>query len=222
MKAFQSAREAKEFLILRIVAEAQRENVLLSDVERKMLYFSETGWTLPDIMDAYDAFERDYDSRKYERKIAKLIRRADKHARKESAEIYQSWWSAIRFLRKEDHYISVMVTIAGLRPAGDQLRLFLWGLGIFHLSPPNRFPVCEVPSCSPRTCSVTRCHLFLHMDNPCLSSRRLLALPIHHWRKKNRPADFEDGREASPNLAERPMSAPAWRRPQFIRRKTGP
>jgi hypothetical protein len=37
MNAFQSGREAKEFLISRIVAEAQRENVLLSEVERKML-----------------------------------------------------------------------------------------------------------------------------------------------------------------------------------------
>jgi hypothetical protein len=47
---FHSAREAKEFLISRIVEEARRENIPLSEVERKMLYFSETDWTLPDIM----------------------------------------------------------------------------------------------------------------------------------------------------------------------------
>jgi hypothetical protein len=50
MNAFHSGRQAKEFLISEIIAEAQRENVALSDVERKMLYFTETGWTLPDIM----------------------------------------------------------------------------------------------------------------------------------------------------------------------------
>ena len=61
MKRFADAREAKEYLISGIVAEAQRENVPLSEVERKMLYFSETGWTLPDIMDVNDAFDREYD-----------------------------------------------------------------------------------------------------------------------------------------------------------------
>jgi hypothetical protein len=38
MNAFRSGREAKEYLVSRIVAEAQRENVSLSEVERKMLY----------------------------------------------------------------------------------------------------------------------------------------------------------------------------------------
>jgi hypothetical protein len=39
-------------------------------------------------------------------------------------------WAAIRFLRKEDHYILVMIRIAGLRPAGDQLKLFATALAI--------------------------------------------------------------------------------------------
>jgi len=47
MKAFHSGREAKEFLIGELVGEAQRENMPLSEVERKMLYFTESGWTLP-------------------------------------------------------------------------------------------------------------------------------------------------------------------------------
>jgi len=49
MTRFTSAREAKEFLVAKIAEEAQREGVPLSEVERKMLCFSETGWTLPDI-----------------------------------------------------------------------------------------------------------------------------------------------------------------------------
>jgi len=124
MKAFHSGREAKEFLISRIVAEAQRENIPLSEVERKMLYFTESGWTLPDMTAVYEDFDRDYSQHKYEKKIAKLIRKAAKHDYKESREEYDAWWSAIRFLQREDHYISVMIKIAGLRPAGDQLRLF--------------------------------------------------------------------------------------------------
>ena len=130
MNAFRSGHEAKEFLISRIVAEAQRENVSLSEVERKMLYFSESGWTLPDMTAVYEDFDREYDQNEYEKKIARLIRKADKHGRKESRDEYDAWWAAIRFLKREDHYISVMIGIAGLRPRGDQLRLFGAGLSI--------------------------------------------------------------------------------------------
>jgi hypothetical protein len=130
MEAFHSGREAKEFLISTIVAEAQRENVPLSEVERKMLYFTESGWTLPDIMKVSEDFDREYDQDKYEQKIAKLVTKADRRIRKGSRDDYDRWWAAIRFLQREDHYISVMIQLANLRPRGDQLRLFAAGLGI--------------------------------------------------------------------------------------------
>ena len=43
MQVFSTAREAKEYLIAQIVAEAEREHVPVSEVERKMMYFTETG-----------------------------------------------------------------------------------------------------------------------------------------------------------------------------------
>ena len=76
MKAFHSGREAKEFLVSQIVEEAQRENIPLSEVERKMLYFTESGWTLPDIMKVSEDFDRENDQAEYERKIAKLVTKA--------------------------------------------------------------------------------------------------------------------------------------------------
>jgi hypothetical protein len=130
MKAVHSGREAKEFLISKIVGEAQDENVPLSEVERKMLYFTESGWTLPDIMKVSEDFDREYDQQTYEQKVAKLVTRADRCVRKGSRDDYDRWWSAFRFLEREDHYISVMIRLAGLRPRGDQLRLFSAGLGI--------------------------------------------------------------------------------------------
>jgi hypothetical protein len=129
MKAFHGGREAKEFLISEIVAEAERESAPLSEVERKMLYFTESGWTLPDIMKVNEDFDREYDEDEYELKIAKLVAKADKRIRKGSREDYDRWWAAIRFLQREDHYISVMIGLAGLRPRGDQLRLFATALG---------------------------------------------------------------------------------------------
>ena len=114
MKAFHSGREAKEFLISQIVEEAQRENIPLSEVERKMLYFTESGWTLPDIMKVNEEFDREYDQDEYEHKIAKLVTKADKRIRKGVRDDYDKWWAAIRFLEREDHYILVMIRLAGL------------------------------------------------------------------------------------------------------------
>ena len=100
MKRFSDAREAKEFLVSRIAEEAQQEAVPLSEVERKMLYFSETAWTLPDIMDVSDEFDRTYDQGEYEKKIADLVKNAGKRARKDNREEYEGWWDAIRVLRR--------------------------------------------------------------------------------------------------------------------------
>lgn len=128
MNSFESAREAKEFLVSRIVEEAQREDVVLSEPERKMLYFSEAGWTLPDMSAVANEFDSTHDWKDYEKKIARLIRNAAKRTRQQSPADYDDWWQAIRRLRTEDHYILVMIRQAGLRPRGDILRL--WGTGV--------------------------------------------------------------------------------------------
>ena len=116
MGYFQSAREAKEFLVSRIVEEARRENTPLSEVERKMLYFSETYWTLPDIASVSEEFDREYNQGEYERKITRLVKEAAIHDQQQSSKQYDSWSDAIRLLKKEDHYILVVIDSAGLRP----------------------------------------------------------------------------------------------------------
>jgi hypothetical protein len=125
VRHFPSAREAKEFLVSRIVEESRRENVPLSEIERKMLFFSETGWTLPDIMEVNDEFDREYDTGEYETKIAGLIRHARERDPVESPSGLELWSEAVATLEKEDHYILVMVSQAGIstRPPGDTLRL---------------------------------------------------------------------------------------------------
>jgi hypothetical protein len=124
IQAFHSAREAKEFLVSRIVEEAQSAGAALSEVERKMLYFSETGWTLPEMDRISEEFDESYDQGKYERRVANLIKRAYKHAMRTSEREYEDWWAAIRLLSKQDHYLSVMIRLAGLRPRWDRLKLF--------------------------------------------------------------------------------------------------
>lgn len=145
--AFASAREAKEFLIGKIVDEAGQEGVPLSEVERKMLYFSETGWTLPGMMKVSEEFDRDYDQDEYEAKIAGLIQNYLRHIQTDQEEKWKSWSDAVEKLNEEDHYLSVMLnavpqpkgklrfwlpvltgSTANRRKPGDRLRLWLTAL----------------------------------------------------------------------------------------------
>ena len=99
------AQRAKEFLISQIVEESQRENAPLSEVERKMLYFTEKEETLPDIYEVNAQFESAYDSAQYEEKIAALLRNAFRRNQKESVEAKHQWKQAVADLRKEDHVV---------------------------------------------------------------------------------------------------------------------
>ena len=130
MNRFANARDAKEFLVALIVAEAQREGVSLSEIERKMLYFSETDWTLPDIDKVSEAFEREYDNDEYEKKITSLINNARTRCRKENKSEFVAWSDALRVLGKEDHYFLVMIEPAG----GDLLKLWRTGFAIVSIA----------------------------------------------------------------------------------------
>jgi hypothetical protein len=150
---FQSIRAAKEYLVGRIVAEAERKAVPLTEVERKMLYFSETGWTLSGILEVNEEFERDYDTDTYERKVAGLARAAQDRF---TAEEREAWDDAVVRLSEGDHYLLVLIGgtapqwepfpqlsklgkrlgpwlptsyRSGPRPRGDLDRLFLIGAG---------------------------------------------------------------------------------------------
>jgi hypothetical protein len=112
------AQRAKEFLISQVMEEAQRENVPLSEVERKMLYFTETEETLPDIYEVNAQFDAEYDGAEYEKKIAGLLRKAFRRNGKESVEGERQWKHAVSDLRKEDHYLLVMVD-QSLQPPSD-------------------------------------------------------------------------------------------------------
>ena len=132
MNQFATCRDAKEFLVVRILDEAQREGVSLSEVERKMLYFSETGWAPPDIAETSRRFDSEYDQPEYETKIAQLIGNAREGARKENQQEYDAWSDAVSTLSKEDHYLLVMIQQAsgGESQGRDLLRLWATGFAI--------------------------------------------------------------------------------------------
>jgi hypothetical protein len=154
---FPNDREALDFIASRIADEAQRDGTPLSEVERKMLYFSETAWTLPDIMEVNDEFDRHYEQDAYEEKISQLIKKAVGRTR-ERQEEFEAWTQAIRRLSKEDRYLLVMVEKAGLiktfrhpRPPGDSWKLLATGfaLAVFTVSASwmaDRYFDWELPS----------------------------------------------------------------------------
>ncbi len=112
MSESNSVRGSMDFLVGRIAAEAARQGVSLSDIERKMLYFSETGWTLPDIAQVNEAFDREYKQAAYEKKIARLIRQIRAAHRKENPQQFDAWTQAVGAIRKEDHYLLVIINQA--------------------------------------------------------------------------------------------------------------
>lgn len=123
--------EAKEFLVSRITEEASKCHVRLSEVERKMLYFSEGYPTLPDIMEVNAQFEAECDDEKYETKIRRLSRKAFRRDQKESPEDVPLWREAVKVLNKEDHYIMVMLDVP--RSAADLAKLVIAGLFVTAL-----------------------------------------------------------------------------------------
>ena len=110
MQIFATTRDAKEFIVGRIVAEARRERIPLSDVEEKIMYFSETAWTLPNVMEVSDAFDRDYDQVEYEEKIGSLVRNFRTNARNNNQNELDDWERAVTAIKNEDHYLLVLIS----------------------------------------------------------------------------------------------------------------
>jgi hypothetical protein len=119
-------REAKVFLASRIAEESEREGTPLSEIERKMLYFSKTGWTLPDMGEVSAEFMRDCDRATYEKRIARIIRRLRSRIRATGKEDYETWKRSIEDLREGDHYVFAL--IAAAQPKGEVTRLIITAL----------------------------------------------------------------------------------------------
>src|SRR5690242_8007511 len=121
--------EAKDFLVQQTAEQAALENVPLSDLEKRMMYFTETGECPEDPIALNDAFEAEYDTDEYEAKVSKLMHHAYQRIRKENPEALHRWKEAMKELSKGDHYILVLWAQGPQeRPPYDQLKLLIAGL----------------------------------------------------------------------------------------------
>ncbi len=100
-----------------------------------MLYFSETDWTLPGMLEINAEFEKDYNGSEYESKIAGLIRNIEVRDADDEQEM-RTWDHAVEKLSEGDNYLSIMLnrsfTPEGetIRPPHDRLKLWLTAFGI--------------------------------------------------------------------------------------------
>ena len=78
--------EAKDFLVAQTAEQAALEGVSLSDLEKRMMYFTETGECPEDPIALNDAFEAEYGTPAYEKKISLLMARAYRRIKRESPE----------------------------------------------------------------------------------------------------------------------------------------
>jgi hypothetical protein len=131
-RRFRTVREAKDYLASRISEEAGNEGVTLTEVERKMLYFTETGWTLPDMKAVSAEFDRAYDGDEYERKIGALVRKI--LAREDTDQ--GSWDNAVTSLSRGDHYLLVLIDAGQTKekPAIPSLKVVAAALALLALT----------------------------------------------------------------------------------------
>jgi hypothetical protein len=118
-------REAKDFLVTQTADQAALKGVPLSDLEKRMMYFTEGKDALEDPANLNEEFEAQYDTPRFEKKISHLMSHASKRLKKEAPEKALQWSKAIGELRKGDHYILVLAGNAGGAGAIREWRIAL-------------------------------------------------------------------------------------------------
>jgi hypothetical protein len=101
-------REAKDFLVQQTAGQAALENVSFSSLEKRMMYFTETGECPEDPIALNDAFEAEYDATMYEKKISLLMAQAYRRIKREDPDKLRLWNNAFRVLSKGDHYLLLL------------------------------------------------------------------------------------------------------------------
>ena len=88
--------------------QAQLEDVPLSELEKRMMYFTEDEEMSEDPIALNEEFEAKYDTQEYEQKVAKLLHHAYQRSHKDNDETRRRFNAAIKSLRRGDHYLLVM------------------------------------------------------------------------------------------------------------------
>src|SRR6266436_7604392 len=125
-----NTKQAKDFLVEQTVEQAALEGVPIDDVEKRMMYFTESdAASCENTIELNDEFEAEHETKEYETKISRLLHHAYTRLKEENPERTRNWDQAIRTLRKGDHYLLVMVNQSSESGVAWWTPI-LWGIGI--------------------------------------------------------------------------------------------
>lgn len=121
-----NVREAKDFLVNQTARQAVIDGVPLSDLEKRMMSFTEWDDSGGDPIALNDEFAAQYNTEQYEPKISLLLHHAYRRVKQEGPQVAKQWDQAMRALQKGDHYLLVLWRSAsgGEHSPYDQLKLF--------------------------------------------------------------------------------------------------
>lgn len=130
--------EAKDFLVKQTAEQAALDHVEFSDLEKRMMYFTESGEMREDLFKLNAAFEAEYDSTEYESKVSQLMRHAYARLKRENPLAVRTWDEAIQELSKGDHYLLVLLDPSSVNysPGGKLFGSSFWkllGIGLLIL-----------------------------------------------------------------------------------------
>jgi len=124
-----NTKQAKDFLVEQAAEQAAIEGVPLADLEKRMMYFTESDpASCPDPIALNGEFEAQFEMPEYESKISELFENAQKRLQKEDPESARHWDQAVGELMRGDHYLLVLLGASGMpaalkRPKHDFLKL---------------------------------------------------------------------------------------------------
>jgi hypothetical protein len=133
------AREAKDFLVAQTAEQAALEGIPLSDLEKRMMYFTETGECPEDPLALNEEFEKEYDTDEYETKVKKLLANAHRRLKEERSPEVAKWQEGLKALDQTDDYILILCDRSSLARFGNPEALpsvlsFLFRLGLLILT----------------------------------------------------------------------------------------
>lgn len=104
-----NTKQAKDFLADQVGQQAALDRTPFSDLEKRMMYFTESDPTsCDDPISLNGEFEEKYDTAEYEAKVSRLLRRAYKRLKAENPIGKLQWDGAIAILERGDHYVLLL------------------------------------------------------------------------------------------------------------------
>jgi hypothetical protein len=102
-------KQAKDFLAEQVAAQAALEGVSFSNLEKKMLHFTEVDSVSGgDGAALQDEFQTRHDATIYESKVSTLLHQGYERLKKDERKKIGTWDQAIRVLEHGDHYLLVL------------------------------------------------------------------------------------------------------------------